>query len=118
MRVEIVGTNVTTSPAFVEHTTDRLQSTLERFDRHVDRCTVRLSDRNGSRGGEDKVCRIVLVLHRVGTIEVQTHGRDAYAVVDRAVLKLKQAATKRLERRQERRATGPRFVDFFFPRTA
>lgn len=103
MRIDITGTSLATSPALIEHTEQRLRAALDRFGRRVKRVSVRFSDLNGGRGGEDKVCSLAVTLHRLGTTEVESLGSDAYAVVDRAAAKMKLVLSRKLERWQERR---------------
>jgi ribosome-associated translation inhibitor RaiA len=103
MRIKITGTNLGTSPALIEHAESRVRSALERFGRHVKRVTVRFTDINGGRGGEDKVCSLSVTLHRLGTTEVESMGSDAYGVVERASAKMKLVLSRKLERHQERR---------------
>lgn len=103
MNVEIVGTNLGTSAALIEHTRRTVRSALERFGQRIKRVIVRLSDRNGHRGGPDKRCRVDLVMHKLGSVHVEAVGFDAYAVVDEATGKLRNVANRRLERVQQRR---------------
>src|SRR6476469_996267 len=86
----------TLTDAILRHVEARLQSALGPFSRWLVKATVRLKDVNADRGGEDKRCRIVVVLrrHRVEIAEA-THA-DLYAAVD--------AAGNRI-RRSVRRAT-------------
>lgn len=103
MNVEIVGTNLGTSAALIEHTRRTVRSALERFGQRIKRVIVRLSDRNGHRGGPDKRCRLDLVMHKLGSVHVEAVGFDVYAVVDEATGKLRNVANRRLERVQQRR---------------
>ena len=54
------------------------------------RTIVRLWDINGTRGGVDKACRVVVWLRGRGTIVVEAVDRDLYAAIDAAAAKLRE----------------------------
>ena len=104
MTIETTGTNLALTPAVKEHVLRRATIATARFARRVGRVLVRLSDRNGPRGGEDKVCRIETTLDGRGTVVVEAVDRDPYVAVDKATTTLKLAVTRRIERLKGQRA--------------
>lgn len=120
MRITITGTNLSTSPALIAHAESRIRAALERFGRHLKRVNLRFSDINGQRGGEDKLCRLSVTMHRMGTTEVESMGSDAYGVVERAAAKMKLVLSRKIERQQEKRLNlRGRLARFWLmPRTA
>jgi ribosome hibernation promoting factor len=83
--------------AYVER---RLQFSLGRFSRRVERAMVHLDDVNGPRGGEDKVCRIEVRLRPSGNVFVEESGSVVLAAVAGAADRVGRAVSRALERRR------------------
>ena len=58
MRIDIQGRGFPLTAALLDHTEQRLRFALTRTSARIKRVVVRLGDRNGPRGGEDKFCRM------------------------------------------------------------
>ena len=85
--------------AYVER---RLQFSLGRFSRKVDRATVRIDDVNGPRGGEDKVCRIEVRLRPRGDVFVEECGSAVLAAVAGAAERMGRAVSRTVARHRGR----------------
>ena len=72
-------------------------------DRHrsrIDRISVCLSDRNGPRGGVDKVCRMTAYVRGISPVLISESGDDLLAVIGRVARRLGFRIRSRIERRQ------------------
>ena len=79
----------------------RLQFSLGRFSRRVDRATVHLVDVNGPRGGEDKVCRIEVRLRPGGSVFVEETAAAISMAIAGAADRVSRAVAKTLARRRD-----------------
>ena len=90
--------------AYVER---RLQFSLGRFSRRVERAMVHLADVNGPRGGEDKVCRIEVRLRPTGNVFVEESGCAILAAVAGAAERVGRAVSRAVERRRDINRAAP-----------
>lgn len=101
MRIDIQGQEFRLTAALLEHTERRLRFALTRTSGRIKRVVVRLGDANGPRGGEDKFCRIEVVLDDAPVVLIEDAGPDLYAVIDRAAERAGRNVAKRVNRRHE-----------------
>lgn len=80
----------------------RLHSALGRFADRIERVDVRLADDNGSRGGTDKRCQVVVSLVRGGRLIVEGSGHNPFALTALVARRAGQALRRHLERRRVR----------------
>lgn len=66
---------------------------------------VRLTDINGTKGGIDKECSIVVTPPGLATLRVEERAAEYYAAIDAAAATLKKSLARTLERTK---ANGPR----------
>ncbi len=113
MRVDVFGTNLPLSPSLDVYTRMRLLNAVASRERHVEQITVRFLDINGPRRGNDKVCRIVVVLNAGQTWAIDASDSDPYTAANKAAMMLKRSLKKWLERRVVTRGKHllRRFVD-------
>ncbi|MDX1963866.1 MAG: HPF/RaiA family ribosome-associated protein [Pirellulales bacterium] len=78
----------------------KLQFALSNFARHFQRVNVFLSDVNGAKGGEDKLCRIVLHLRRQPSLVIEERACDILPVIDLAAERAGQVLGRKVERRR------------------
>jgi len=81
-----------------DHIERRLRFALARFGSRVERVIVFLQDRNGPRGGIDKVCRILATVQGCGSVMATVADSDWTAAVDRHTV------SRRIGRLRERQA--------------
>jgi len=91
-----------------DHVDVRLRYALARFGSRIERVTVFLRDRNGPKGGFDKVCRIMAKVRGCGEIVVGVIDTDWAIAVDRATTRIGHTVSRQLGRlRETRRRVSP-----------
>lgn len=100
MRITVCGLNFELTDAIVRHVEGRIKLSLATASDRIDAVSVRLADINGSRGGIDKRCRIVMGLRPLRTLVVQAVDLDLYAAVDAAASRAKEAVWRHIKRRR------------------
>jgi putative sigma-54 modulation protein len=86
--------------ALRNYTNKRLAYAVSYFsDRHIERITVRLSDINGPRGGEDKLCQLVLKIKGMPSVIIEDIESNLYTAIDRAVDRASRALVRLLKRK-------------------
>ena len=101
MRIDIQGRGFSLTAPLLDHAQQRLRFALTRSGDRIKRVVVRLGDTNGPRGGEDKFCRIQVVLDHAPPVLIEDTGADLYAVIDRATERAGRNVAKHVERRRE-----------------
>ena len=71
----------------------------------IQRVTVRLSDINGPRGGNDKKCQLVFTLQGLPDVIIQDTESNLYVAIDRAVDRASRAVARVIDRQHDYRAT-------------
>jgi len=110
MQIDIYGQSFPLTPAISRHVTHRIETALAAVaGTSVRGAMARLRDVNGTRGGVDKGCRIVVWLDGRKTVVADAVDRDLYVAVDIAATRLKQSVWRLLRRsRTLRREHGNR----------
>jgi ribosome-associated translation inhibitor RaiA len=87
----------------------RLGFALSRFAGWIDKVVVFLHDRNGPKGGVDKVCRVLVKARGCGVIMAAVTDADWRAAVDRATAAIGRSVARQIRRcRDSRRTTSTR----------
>lgn len=115
MRIHVRSKQIKVDENLRAHIERRLEFSLGRFSPRILRATVQLTDVNGPRGGEDKLCRIEVRMQPTGTVFVEDRCADLVAAVDRSAERIGRSVARALEReralgqrtRPERSASGP-----------
>lgn len=92
------GTPITTEDR--DYLRRKLQARLARFERRVERASVRIEDVNGPRGGIDKLCRIKVVLSGLPSVTVEEQHSVLRAALDGALRRIATAVGRAVGRRQ------------------
>jgi putative sigma-54 modulation protein len=74
----------------------RLQFATDRFQDHIREIGVVFRDVNGPRGGVDKQCRLIAMLRRGGTLEIEETRSDFVDAISRAAKRLRLVLTRRI----------------------
>ena len=111
MRIDIQARGFELSDGLREHTERRLQFALSWASHSVRTVTVRLSDVNGPRGGNDKCCSIQIPLVRAQDVVIEDTESDLYVAIDRAAERAERAVARRLERAREHQHERPDLQD-------
>lgn len=101
MRIDIHTHGFTITPGLREYVEKRLAYALSHGDSNITRLTVRLSDVNGPRGGEDKRCLIEVRLKQAPAVVIEDLEADLYVAIDRAADRAGRTLARRLARQRE-----------------
>ncbi len=101
MRIDIQGRGFSLTAPLLDHTRRRLRFALTRTRDRIKRVVVRLGDANGPRGGEDKFCKIQVVLEHAPPVVIEDSGADLYVVIDRATERAGRNVAKHVDRLRE-----------------
>lgn len=77
---------------------NRAITALDRAQEAVHSVTISLLDQNGDRGGVDKLCRTTVRLRGMRPLILEERGTDAYAVVNKAMRRLRERVGKFMEK--------------------
>lgn len=112
MQIDIQTFRLAIAPEHRELIRRRASFALSRLQARIARVEVRLSDINGSRGGVDKQCRVMVTLTNGPAAVVEDLDADLPTLIDRALARAGRVAAKRVERdarvRAEPRSAFPR----------
>lgn len=97
---------LTVDDATRQYIRTRLARKLGKFERRLERVTVRFSDINGPRGGVDIVCRIKVVLSGLPSVVVEQHGTAPVEAFDLAADSAPVAVRRAVGRVSERYAVS------------
>lgn len=98
MQIEIQAVDFALTEGLRTHLLYRLNFALWRFQDRIARVTVRLSDRNGPRGGVDKVCCLRMRLHGMPDVVIEATEADLYVAISRAADRAGRTAGRQMER--------------------
>lgn len=101
MHVDIHTQGFTLTPGQREYVEKRLAFALSHGDGSITRLTVRLSDINGPRGGDDKRCLVEMRLKAASTVVIEDTEADVYLAIDRAAERAGRTLARRLARQRE-----------------
>lgn len=102
MKIDIQARDFELTDALKMHIGRRMDFALSaRYD-HIQKLQVRLSDVNGTRGGADKCCQVVIALPRHQDVVAQDTEVDMYAAINRAIDRAARSVARRLSRRRSR----------------
>ena len=99
MQVDIQSRGFELTGSLREHVRRRLACNLPAGDTAIQRVTVRLSDVNGPRGGEDKRCHIAVSLNGLPRLVIEDTEANLYVAIDRAAERAGRTLQRRLARR-------------------
>ena len=100
-RIDIQGRGFALTASLLDHTERRLRFALTRTSARIKRVAVRVGASNSARGGEDKFCKIHVVLDGAPSVLIEDAGTDLYTVIDRAAERAGRNVAKRVDRLQE-----------------
>jgi putative sigma-54 modulation protein len=75
---------------------------------HVRKVSIRLSDLNGPRGGEDKRCSIQVAVPGAADVLIEDTEPDLYVAIDRAADRAGRTLARQVARQREYRHDSPR----------
>ena len=110
MRIDIQAKGFKLTDGLLQHTQDRLACDLTWARDHVSSVTIRLSDINGPRGGEDMRAMVQIGLPGTQDVVVEDTRSDMYAAIDRAIERAGRAVARRVGRERDLRQRPKRPV--------
>ena len=102
MQLEIQARHFSLTNALRNYIERRLAFALSAHDEHVRRVTVRLSDINGPRGGEDKQCHLQIVFDHLPDVIVEDTESDMYIAIDRATDRASRTVGRKVSRLRDK----------------
>ena len=106
MQINIQARDFSLTKALRSHVERRIGFALStRYDR-IGRIQVRLFDINGPRGGNDKCCRLQVVMPGQADVVIADTQADLYAAIDRAADRAGRVVSRRLARLRRFDRTG------------
>lgn len=100
MRIDARACDFPLTDSLCSHAERRLRFALTCCDDHIRRVIMRLSDRNGPRGGTDKRCHLQVVLAGLPAVVVEDMEADLYVAIDRATDRAGRALVRRIDPRR------------------
>jgi ribosome-associated translation inhibitor RaiA len=107
MHVHVRALSFSLTKALQAAVLHHVERTLADYGQWIDKVSVRLSDINGPRGGQDKLCRMVVSLVPSGGLIAQATDSDMYAAIRRAADRAGAMVKRGRERQQTVRGTKP-----------
>ena len=89
-----------------DHIERRLRFALSRFAGRIEKIVVFLHDRNGAKGGIDKVCRVLVKARGCGVIMAAVTDADWIVAVDRATTRIGRSVARQITRHRDRRVAA------------
>jgi putative sigma-54 modulation protein len=108
MNWELNDTGVRRPQDLPDHLDRRLRFALARFGSRIEKVSVFLHDRNGPKGGIDKVCRILAKVRGCGTLTAAVVDSEWIAAVDRATTRIGHTVSRQVARLRERQVASAR----------
>jgi len=109
MQIDILASRLPLAAEHREQIRRRASFALSRLQARIARVEVRLSDINGTRGGIDKQCRVLVTLTSGPATVIEDLDADLPTLIDRAFARVGRVVAKRIER-ETRQRTDPRPV--------
>lgn len=98
MHIDIHTHGFSLTPGLREYVEKRLAYALSHGDDSITRLSVRLSDINGPRGGDDMRCLIEARLKQAPAVVIEDIQADLYVAIDRAAERAGRSLARRLAR--------------------
>jgi len=110
MRIDIQARRIPLPGRLRRQTERRIRAALTRFDESIMRVSLWLSDVNGPRGGNDKICQVQIVMPGKPDVLIEETRDNFYAAINRALDRAGQSVVRRLERNRRRAKRAPQIV--------
>lgn len=100
MPVHIRATQGDLRPVERDYIRRKLSIKLRKYERSIERISVRLEDVNGPRGGVDQSCRIKVVLRALPSVVFESRDAALSAAVDTALAGAERAVRRTVQRQR------------------
>jgi len=102
MNIDIQSRPFSLTESLRDYSDRRIRSALTRFEGHIQRISMWLSDINGPKGGRDKHCRLQIVLAGNTEVVIEDTQADLHVAINRAVERAGRSVARKLDRKQSR----------------
>lgn len=99
-QVDIRAHGFELTDALRQYAYEHVAAKLTKYARSVQAVIIRFEDVNGSKGGEDKCCRVETLLRGLNPVVIEEVDVDLRAAMDRAADRTEKAVGRELERRR------------------
>lgn len=89
----------------------RLAYAMKRFEHRIARIHLTVFDENGPKGGEDKVCRLMINLRGADDVIISDIGSDIAACLTRVAQRASYAVSNSIKKAVKHDRMRPRFFD-------
>jgi len=101
MITDIQTHGFTLTDSIREYTVRRIHYGVSFAKSDILRVSVKLSDINGPRGGEDKRCQMIITMPHMPSVVIEDVESNLYVAIDRAVDRASRALTRQLDKKQK-----------------
>lgn len=101
MKIEIRTQGIELTEGLRLHVEKRVDFALDWAHHEVSQVIFRFSDINGTRGGKDKRCKLLIPLPGMRDIVIEDTAEEISVVVDRVIDRAAHTLERRLSRRRE-----------------
>ncbi|MBL7004936.1 MAG: HPF/RaiA family ribosome-associated protein [Gammaproteobacteria bacterium] len=102
MLINVLARNLKQTKQIRNHVIRRLKFAFRKKDDQIQMVSVRLSDVNGPKGGEDKCCQLQITLPHIPNIVIEDTKTDIFSAIDSAVNRASLTINKKLSRLHEK----------------
>ena len=103
MKMQLRTKGIPITQALEAHIERRVRFALSRFGQKIRSVTVRLTDLNGPKGGEDIQCKILAYMTPGEGVIVNDRSEDPFTAVARASERIGHSISRRVRRMKARR---------------
>ncbi len=108
MKVQIrQGKDIRLDQEMCQQVERRLRFSLDRFEGRVSRAKLTLWDSNGSRGGQDKGCRIEVRMLPKGAVFIEERAADLFSAIDQACDRAGRTVARTIGKMRDTERDGP-----------
>jgi ribosomal subunit interface protein len=90
------------TPALRQYATEHVVAKLAKHGERIQAVVIRLDDANGTKGGEDMVCRVEVIVPGEPPLVVEEVRSDMRAAMDLASDRMEKVLSRKLERRSDK----------------
>jgi len=102
MHIDLQSRSFELTDALDKYVRRRLGFSLAAWQDQIQRTIIRLTDINGPRGGDDKCCRIHLIMDQLNDIVIEDTRADLYMAIDRASSRAARTLSRRINRKRDK----------------
>lgn len=100
MQIDIQARSFKLTTSLKKYVEKKLKASLSGCQDRLRRVVIRLSDINGPKGGEDKLCHIQVVLPGMPDVIIEDTENDMYAAINKASDRVNTVVTRKLSRKK------------------